>query len=173
MTVSPFGFLIALWGIGGVLALIARALMTLTPIAWQAVTSGALTPLQWVLLVLWVGTNAYAEGYRGFHTKFSPRVVDRALYLARHPSFFSVLVAPLFCMGLFRSHRRTMISSWILLLTITALVITIRAVPQPWRGLIDAGVVVGLALGSLSVAWLFVSAVRSGREPTRHDVPDP
>ncbi len=165
------GFLVAVWGVGGVIALIARALFALTPIALEAIRSGTLAPLHWVVLLAWVGTNAYAEGYKGFHRKFSPRVVDRALYLGRRPTVLSAVLAPLFCMGLFRASRKTMVTSWVLLVVITNLVIFMRRVAQPWRGIVDAGVVVGLLLGTLSLIWLFVKAIGSARTPVLHDVP--
>lgn len=168
---KPLGVVLAVWGVGGVLALIVRALLVLTPIAVDAVRSYELTQAQWWILIVWILINGYAEGYRGFHLRFSPRVVDRGLYGGLHPTALRSVLAPAFCMGLFDAGRRTLVSSWILLGAITALVLTVRLVPQPWRGIIDAGVVAGLALGSLSIVVLFVRALATGRAPSLHDVP--
>lgn len=162
--------IIASWGILGVVALVVRALVALTPIAMEPILAGQLGPWHWGVLCVWVVTNAYAEGVVGFHRKFSPRTVDRALYLGRHPSFGRVVLGPAFCLGLFQAAKRTKIVSWTLLVVIIALVRFMRSLAQPWRGIIDAGVVVGLAVGLSSLLWLFVRAVLSGREPVLHEV---
>ena len=41
---------------------------------------------------------------------------------------------------------------------IVCFVILIRLMPQPWRGLLDAGVVVGLSLGVLSIFYFICLA---------------
>lgn len=164
--------IIATWGIAGVAFLIVRALVALTPFAVEPILSGGLGPGHWALLAVWVGTNAYAEGVVGFHRKFSPRTVDRALYLADHPTTWRVLLAPAFCMGLFAASRRTKIVAWVLLGLIVILVVLVRQLAQPWRGIVDAGVVVGLSLGLASLVGLFVRAVLIDRKPVLHDVPD-
>jgi hypothetical protein len=167
---SGRGIIIASWGIGGVAALIVRALVTLTPMALEPIRSGALAPWHWAVLIAWVCTNAYAEGVVGFHRKFSPRTVDRALYLARHRSFWRAVLAPAFCMGLFSASRRTKTVAWGLIVLIFVLVVLVRQLAQPWRGIIDAGVVVGLSLGLASLLGLFVRGLITRREPVLHDV---
>lgn len=162
---------VAAWGILGVAALLVRALFALTPIAVEALTAGAMSPFEWGVLLAWVLGNAYAEGYVGFHQKFSPRTVDRALFVARNPTWPRVVLAPAFCLGLFDAGRRTQIVSWALLVGIVLLVVLVRGLPQPWRGIVDAGVVVGLGIGLASLLWHFVTALSRGREPTLHDVP--
>ncbi len=152
------------------MALVARALISLAPIALEPIRAGQLGLWHWVVLVSWVATNAYAEGLVGFHRKFSPRTVDRALYLGRNPSWGRVLLAPAFCMGLFHAPRKVLIVSRSLVIGVVLLVVTMRHLAQPWRGIIDAGVVVGLALGLLSLTYLFVRAVLTKREPVLHQV---
>jgi hypothetical protein len=107
---------------------------------------------------------AYFEGYRGFQRGFSPRVVVRALHLALHPRPLHVLLAPLFCMGLIHASRRRLLSSWILLVSIVAIVLLVRVLPQPYRGLVDAGVVVGLAWGLVALVG-FAWAALAGSPP--------
>jgi hypothetical protein len=149
--------LIGAYGVLGVVALLAQALWRLTPRAWEAI-AGGLTTTQWVVTVVWVVAMAHAEGYRGFHRRFSPRVVARAQYLAEHPT------PPLYCMSLFAASRRGMIVARGLVVGITVLVVLVRMLPQPWRGIVDAGVVVGLALGTLSILYYAGRAV-AGYEP--------
>lgn len=151
--------LIASWGVMGVAVFILRALVELTPIALEPIGDGSLTSWQWVLLGAWVLFNAYAEGYRGFHRRFSPRVVERAMELGDNPGWFRALFAAPYCMGLFRAPRRVLITSWVLLFAIIGVVIFVRQLPQPWRGIIDAGVVVGLGAGLLSMLLLFARAI--------------
>ncbi len=151
------------WGVAGVVLLLVQPLVRLTPLAIEAI-EGGLTLGQWVVLVLWVAINAHAEGYRGFHRRFSPRVVARARYLARHPRPLWVVFAPLFCMSLFHASRRGRFVARALVVGITLLVIAVRQLPQPWRGIIDAGVVVGLSLGLASLLY-YVARLRLGHAP--------
>lgn len=148
--------LIASWCVAGVTAFLGRALGALAPVAAEIFDAGALTGLQWVLLVAWVSLNAYAEGYRGFYRSFSPRVVERAFHLGRNPTPIRVLFGAPYSMGLFDAPRRVVATSWLVLLGIVLLVISVRLLAQPWRGIVDAGVVVGLGLGILSIVLLFV-----------------
>jgi hypothetical protein len=162
--VSPTGWLVFTWGVLGVVALLGQALLRLSPLAWEAVTS-ELSALQWLVLAGWVVLNAHAEGYRGFHRRFSPRVVARALHLARHPRPIFVAFAPIFCMSLVGASRRGQIVARVVVVAIVALVIGVRMLEQPWRGIIDAGVVAGLGLGTLSLLG-FVVAALLGRPPS-------
>lgn len=152
---------IVTWAVGGVLLLLAQALWRLTPIALQPVYDG-MTDVQWVLYVAWMVINGYAEGYRGFQLRFSPRVVARALHLARHPQPWHVLLGPLFCMSFFHATLRGRITAWGITSAVVAAVIAIRLLPQPWRGILDAGVVVGLAWGAATLITCVVHGLRGG-----------
>jgi hypothetical protein len=152
------GRLTAVWGVLGVVGLLSQALLRLTPLAIDALRGG-LTPVQWVVLIVWVLLNAHAEGYRGFHRRFSPRVIARAQHLAEHHTPLRVVFAPLFCMSLFGASRRGKIVARSVTSGIIVLVLIVRALDQPWRGIIDAGVVVGLGLGMLSLLYFAVRAV--------------
>jgi hypothetical protein len=142
--------LVALWGIGGVVALLVQALVRLGPLALEALRM-ELSAVQWVALVLWSAWMAYSEGWRGFHLRFSPRVVARAWWLADHPTVVRAALAPIFGMSLFGASRRGLWVARGLVLMIVALVVVIRMLAQPWRGIVDAGVVLGLALGLVSL----------------------
>ena len=160
-----------LWGILGVVALLGEALYRLVPLAVDLLGS-SLSLVELVVLVVWVVTCGYTEGYRGFHQQFSPRVVARAVHLSAHPRPLFVALAPLYCMGLIHATRRRLISSWILTLAIIAVVLLVREVAQPWRGIIDAGVVVGLSLGTLSIGYHALRALRGLAMPVPTDVPE-
>jgi len=153
---------IASWGVLGVALLLGRALYQLTPLALEVIRSSSLGLPHWSLLLAWVAFNAYAEGYVGFHRKFSPRVVRRALDLGRNPTVLRVVFAAPYCIGLFHAPRKTMLTSWTLVLVIAFVVFGVRHLSQPWRGIIDAGVVVGLGIGLVSLLAHFVSALSGG-----------
>lgn len=126
----------------------------------------ALTPAQLAISFGWVVLNAYAEGYRAFQLRFSPRVVVRAHHLARNPQPLHVVLAPLYCMALIHATRRARIVAWATLLMIVGFVLTLRLVPQPWRGIVDGGVVIALIWGIAAIVVLFARSVFTGRLPT-------
>ena len=144
------GKLGAVWGIVGLVFLLSEAIYRLAPVA-MATFDSALGPLQWVALVAWVATMLVLEGYRGFQKSFSPRVAARAKYLAEHPNVVRSLFAPFFCMGYFHATRSVQVRSILLTIGIVALVLGVRRVDQPWRGIVDLGVVVGLTWGIVSI----------------------
>lgn len=150
MKTAMAGTVGALWGLAGVFVLIGSAVYRLTPRALEA-ADYPFSWYHWSTLSLLLLFMAYAEGYRGFQRGFSPRVAARAKYLRDHPSAARVLLAPFFCMGYFHTTRRRQITSLSLTAGIVLLIITVHFVPQPWRGIIDAGVVVGLAWGLVSL----------------------
>ena len=146
-------------------------MIRLTPLALEPLRTG-MTGFQWTVYVGWVVFNAYAEGYRGFQRSFSPRVVARAMHLARNHDALSVTLAPMYCMALFRANRRKKITAWVLLVLIVGIVLLVRLLPQPWRGIVDGGVVVGLGWGAMSIVVLFLGAVFRGRIPTNDSLPE-
>jgi hypothetical protein len=160
------------WGVGGVLALLVRALTRLAPMAWQPIAEGLLTAPLVALYAAWVVFNAYCEGYRAFQKAFCPRVIGRAHSLASNPKLWHALLAPLFCLSLFHANRRGLTVAWVMLALITLFVWLLRITPQPWRGIVDGGVVVALAWGAIA---LTVFAVRAlfGRVPdVKLNLPD-
>ncbi len=160
---GPLGWLAAIWGVGGVVLLLGNAVARLAPMAVEAIR-GPLGFLEWGSLVACVAFMGFFEGYRGFQLGFSPRVVSRAVHLARQPRPALVLLAPLFCMGLVHASRKRLTVSWILTAGIVGLVIAVRQVPQPWRGILDAGVVVGLSWGIVAILAFGLRAL-AGRPP--------
>lgn len=158
------------WGMLGVVGLIASAVLRLSPRAIE-LTDIQLGPLHWLALAVFTPYMAYAEGYKGFHLNFAPRVVARASYLRELPRgnaaqlMLLTLLAPFFCMGYFHATRRRMLISWFVTSAIVVLVMVVRLTPQPWRGIVDTGVVTGLALGVLSLLWHWQRAALDGKRP--------
>jgi hypothetical protein len=146
----PLGVLGAVWGLLGVALLLGAAVYRLTPWAIEAF-SHPFTLFQWVLLVGFTLFMLIGEGYRGFQKNFSPRVAVRARHLAGHPTPVRVLLAPLFLMGFFGATRRRKITTWCLTSGIVLLIVGVRLLEQPWRGIIDLGVVLGLTWGLVAL----------------------
>ncbi len=168
---SFIGFVGAVWGLFGVILLLGSATYRLFPLAVDAFSY----PLKWyhlISLIVIVLGMAYAEGYRGFQKGFSPRVAARARYLRDEPSPVLVLLAPFFCMGYFHATKRRKITSISLTLGIILLIVLVRFIAQPWRGIIDAGVVVGLVWGIVSLSFFSYRALLSHEFPYLPEVPE-
>lgn len=159
------GTIVALWGIGGVLLLFGQAILRLGARALEAYAM-PLGPLEVGVSLGWAALNAYAEGYRAFQLRFSPRVVARALQLARNPRPLFVVFAPLYCMAFFHATRRARVVAWATTLMVVCFIALLRHVPQPWRGIVDGGVVIALAWGALAIIGFFLRALLFGREPS-------
>lgn len=147
------GFIGALWGVLGLSLLFGSALYRLYPYA-QELCGMTFGWVHWVTLVASLVFMGYAEGYKGFHLKFSPRVAARARYIKQNPTLIRVLFAPLFCMGFFHATRKRKIVSYCLTVMIIGLIVLVRSLDQPWRGIVDAGVLLGLGWGMVSI-WIF------------------
>jgi hypothetical protein len=164
------GWVGAVWGVAGVALLLGSAVYRMTPLALGAF-SVPLGRLHWLSLAACILFMAYAEGVRGFQQRFSPRVAARARYLREHPEPLHVVFAPLFCMGFIHATARRMIASLSVTAGVIVLVLAVHRVPQPWRGIIDAGVVVGLAWGLVSLLWFAVAALTRTEFPYPPEVP--
>lgn len=144
-------FAIALWGISSGVGLLSFAIVRLlTPVreAWGYEFSW----IHWTVLGVNIVFMAYSEGYRGFHRSFAPRFVARVVELCKSRRPLGVVLAPFFCAGYFGVEWKRQRIVYGLTAGIILLVTLVRELPQPWRGIIDAGVVVGLSLGILSIA---------------------
>lgn len=158
------GTVLYLWAILGIALLLTQAIVRLGTITWQAVSSGEMTATQYSVLFVWSLMNAYMEGYRGFQKKFVPRVLARAHHLALHPEPLSAALAPLYAMAFFRAAPRAKMAAWAVSGLVIIAITLVRSIAQPWRGIIDAGVVVGLTWGLLALVTGAVARL-SGRTP--------
>ncbi len=155
--------LTAAWGIIGILLLLLWAVFRLFGRFLEATAFSWDWP-HWAFLILWVPYMVYAEGYRGFHRAFAPRAVVRSRYFHGSVPPLHRILAPLVCMGFLHATPRRRAISIGVTLGIVALVLLVGLLPQPWRGLIDLGVVVGLVFGMTSILRLQWMNLR-GRTP--------
>jgi hypothetical protein len=159
---SKLGTLGALWGIAGFLLLLGIAVSRLAPPAAEALGQ-KMHWYQWVLLVVSGALLLYAKGYRGFQRGLSARVVRRALTLAGNPKLLNVAAAPLYCMGFFGAGRRRMVTMIALTAIMVGLIFVVRLLDQPWRGIIDFGIVLAFAWGIASAVVYAIRAIGNER----------
>jgi len=162
----------SVWGSLGVIYILAKAIFRVMPIAlepFKASTSLVFTPIQWSLYAASCLFFAYAEGYKGFHLKFSPLVVKRSFTLVlgtkQGNNPINYILAPLFSMGLFAATKKRMIVSWSISIGVAIIVALVKKLSPVPRCILDAGVVVGLSLGSLSILYHYLRSMITGTLP--------
>lgn len=108
----------------------------------------------WLVLIVNTLFMAYSEGYKGFQKSYSIKFADRLRELEQNPSFVNKWLAPLYCMNYFSTSKRNLIAAYVLTVAIILVIIVFSYIPQPWRGILDFGVVVGLSWGILATLCL-------------------
>jgi hypothetical protein len=152
------------FGLGVHVFLLAEASYRLGERALSTVHEG-LNLQQYALLALSIVLFGYGEGYRALHRRFVPHVIGRAIALAHRErrGVRDYLAAPLYVMGLVQAERRTLLRAWLGVALIVSAIFIVRAMPEPYRGIVDAGVAVALCIGLGSMIAGYVAAVRSKR----------
>ena len=151
------GTLGTLWGVGGAVTLLSFAVTRMTKPMIEAFSEPyELGIWHYIVGGLWVVFMGYSEGYKGFQKGYSPRVASRALYLRDKCTWVRLLLAPLFCLGFINSTKRRRIVVFAILAVITLIVVLFKYIPQPWRGVLDMGVVVGLSWGIIATLVFLV-----------------
>ncbi len=165
------GLLGAGWGLIGFALLLIYTILRLLPLALEAFRQ-QLQWYHWAVLIINTLFMAYAEGYRGFQKGLSPRVVARAKYLKNKATLLYALLGPLYCMGYFYIGKRRQISTITLTLVIIGFIFLVRLLDQPWRGIIDVGVILGLSWGLVSLVIFTVQAFTAATFDYSPEVPD-
>lgn len=156
--INSIGYLGVAWAVIGLTLIFISAIIRIAPHPIEAIRSG-LSFGEWVTLLIWCAFMLFAEGYRGFQKQFSPRFASRALYLFNNPYRSHLFFAPLFCIGYIYATRKRKLSAWLLSLGIIFLVVGVSHIAQPWRGIIDIGVIIGLVYGLVSVHYFCIRAI--------------
>lgn len=159
---QALGYLAVIWGFIGIAFIFGNAIFRLGAIGLDTFTH-TLSWYHWLALLVSVVFMGFAEGYRGFQQGYSPRVAARLLYLRDNVTPLRFVLAPLFCMGFFDIQKKRMIVSYCLLLGILVLVQLVHMLEQPWRGIVDLGVVVGLTWGTVSIVLFTLQAFFTDR----------
>ena len=150
--VTLLGVVAACWATIGLCALLLYAIVRLS----MVVADGAADPWDWrhwAVAAANAAFMAWSEGYRGFQLRFSPRSAARVKWLVYHASGVSAVLAPLFAMGYFNATRRRLLGVYGLTAFVVGAIVFVHALPQPWRAVLDIGVIIGLAWGIASFLW--------------------
>jgi len=150
---------LGIWGVANVIAILGNALKRLFPVAMQPFVNKDILPIHYAMYAIWSLYMAYAEGYKAFHLKFAPMVVNRAFHLHENKSLLNIVLAGPYSMGLFAASCKCMIVSWSITAGVFALISVVKHLPYPYRSLVDGGVVVGLSLGTASILWNAMKAL--------------
>ncbi len=168
---KTMGWIGSIWGVLGVCGTLITAIFRLSPVI-AASLKMELTAFHYACYGASLVFFGYTEGYKAFQKQFSPRVVARALTLVHRPKPLRILLAPLFCMGFFGANKKRLIVSWVLAAGIIGLIKLVGITPQPWRGMIDLGVVVALGWGVAAILGFWFRALSGHPLPVPADLPD-
>lgn len=156
-------FVVSFWASSGVVYILMKAIKRVLPIALEPLKGDVAVPLNGFQLAAYISTClffAYAEGYKGFQKKFSPLVVTRSFTI--QPSLSTlhhIIFAPFYAMGLFHATKKRKIVSWSVSIGVAGIVAGVKRLSYPWRNIVDAGVVVGLSWGAMSILVSYVKAL--------------
>lgn len=167
---NKIGIVASIWGMLGSCAILAIAIWRMI----NHVSEGFSEPLEMIhygVMIPWILFMAYSEGYKGFQKSYSPRVAARAVFLRDNSTVLRAFFAPVFCMGFFDSTKKRKIVIWCLLIGVTLLVILFRFIPQPWRGVLDLGVVVGLSWGIIATIYFYLKYLFGDASDADPEVP--
>jgi hypothetical protein len=153
---------VAAWAVLGVGAVLAEAVVRLGARGAATITGG-LGAAQWLVLAALTALFGYIEGWRGLQRRFVPAVVERALAIASSRNRAARWLAPLYALGLAGGTSGARWRAWRGVALIAAAVVSVRALPEPWRGLVDAAIAASLAwgLGALLVRFGQVSGEKA------------
>ena len=152
--------LIFIYSTGGVVAIFSSAIYRLYPHVQESM-SYEFSALNWIVLAVYLLVMIVGKGYFALHRGFVPRVIDRSELLIENGKLIDKILAPLYCMGFFKAPRKRMIISYVMIFIIVSFIVSASKISQPWRGIIDLGVIVGLSLGILSLLFLGFNKLRS------------
>ena len=155
-----FRSLSVIWGFLGFIFLLIYALVRLSVIAIDSF-SYDYNIYHWVALIANCLFMAYSEGYKGFQKSFSPRLAARLKYLYREGNPFELILAPLFCMSFFNAPKKRIFISISLTILIIGFIIFFHKLPQPWRGILDVGVLIGLSWGIVVSCYFLILEFKS------------
>ncbi len=170
MTRAVRGVAAAVWGAAGFLALLGWAVWRLGHRALEALAT-PLTLRHGLVFTALAAFMLYSEGYRGFQKRFAPRFAARSRHLRVAARRRDLWLAPLFCAGYYHAPPARMAAVWGLTAAIAGLVSLVRLLPQPWRGLVDGAVVLGLGWGTGALIAHLVRAHRRPPAPEAAELP--
>ncbi|MBW3534127.1 MAG: hypothetical protein KY453_02745 [Gemmatimonadetes bacterium] len=146
------GRLATVWALAGSTVIFVHAVVRLGAHGLESVRGG-LGPGESASLVVLTAAFVYGEGVLALERRFVPHLVERARGLAQEASVTLRILAPLYAFSLVGAPRRTLARAWAGVAAIAVAVVAVRALPDPWRGIVDLAVAAALA-------WAVVALVR-------------
>ncbi len=147
---------VSVWAVSVTALCLLEAVVRLGHRAMQTVAHG-LDLHGWCALVLLTGVMMYAEGYRALHLRFVPEVVSRSIEAGRTARGVGIVLAPLYALSLVGGSLGSRVRAWIAVVGIVIAMHIVRALPAPWRGIVDGAVAAALAFGLCSLVVRFVT----------------
>lgn len=147
------------WGIGGVVGVLCWAIYRLLPYALETLQHG-LAWWQWLVVAIWSIFMIVSEGYDGFQKRLVPRIYSRAQSLRLKGNSIERLLAPLYCLNYFNTELRRLVIAYVALVLIITAIVVVHSLEQPWRGMIDWGVIAGLSYGVVAILVQLPSVLR-------------
>ena len=141
---------VSVWTLLGVAALFALSIFRLGSRGVATIQAG-LGWGEWSGLVLLTVAFVYGEGFRALDRRWVPRLLERALLLRDDPRPSVRLLAPLYGLSLVGVRRGDLIRGWLSVAAILGAVLTVRALPDPWRGIVDFAVAAALTWGWVAI----------------------
>jgi hypothetical protein len=116
---------------------------------------------EWLAFSMLITAFGYYEGFRALHQRFVPAVLKRAYDIG--PGLAPAALAPFTALGLVNAPKVTLRHAWISVVLIVAAVLAVRAMPEPWRGIVDGAVAVALSIGLVSMLLRFSAWARGSQ----------
>ena len=168
MTDRRLRAVVSVWTLLGVAALFSTSIFRLGS-RGVATIQGGLGWGEWSGLVLLTVAFVYGEGFRTLDRRWVPRLLERALLLRDDPRLSVRLLAPLYGLSLVGVSRGDLIRGWLLVAAILGAVLTVRVLPDPWRGIVDFAVGAALSWGLVAILRRVPEAGSVTIRPSRYD----
>lgn len=152
---------VQVWAAGGVVFLFAEA-------AWRlggrgiAAVRGGLTTFEWIALAVITAVFVYGEGVRALQRRWVPSVLARVERLPSESFLPWGAAGPLYAMSLVGRSPASVLRAWAGVTAIILAVLIVSRFPDPWRGIVDAGVAAALVWGAITLLHGAVRTIRSG-----------
>ncbi len=125
-----------------------------------AVVREGLTPTQWQVLAVLVLAFVIGEGVVALQRRWLPKVAGRAAMLSSRAPIALRVAAPAHAFGLVGVPMRVAVRAWLGVAAVVLAVLAVRALPDPWRGMIDLAVAAALAWGAVAALSIGVRLLR-------------
>lgn len=148
---SLAGRISAGWAVLGVSALFASAAYRLGERGIATILDG-MAMFEWVALLVLTFVFVYGEGHRALQLRWVPALMARAERLAHaERSLVFRVLAPLYGLSLIGGSSQQLKRAWLGAGAILVAIAGVRALPDPWRGIIDFSVAAALVWGLATI----------------------